>query len=86
MGLMNTAREIAQEAVREHGSVSALAREVGINRQTLTFWLDGSTRSLHPQHAEKLARVLGIPLAAVMCGDVRICDLTRVETEPDSAA
>jgi len=89
MGLQNTARELARAEIdrRGYSGLRELATDMGVSRQALDQWLKGKNESMRLQYARPLARILEIPVAAVLVGDTRICDLTRVETdEPDSAA
>ena len=40
-----------------------LAEQIGVDRRTVMRWVNGQVRSLLPAHAERLAQVLGCPLA-----------------------
>lgn len=46
------------------GSITAKARNIGVSRQTLHYWLDGAMRP-DEKHAKTLARLTGLDVAAI---------------------
>ncbi len=46
-----------------------LAEQIGVDRRTVMRWVNGQVRSLLPEHAQRLAGVLGCPVAELLRHD-----------------
>lgn len=59
------------------GSGAALAKLVGVRRQTAYYWLDGTTKNIESATLIKLSEVLGVRQEWLMAGELPIYSVTR---------